>query len=89
MKKLFMACAVALATVSTANAFTQDQQREMDLVKIQATCLNPVTNQKLIYTGTNRSIYISESSGLLVIRLPSRVITLAPHYCLIEGYKQG
>ena len=87
MNKLLMIGALALASVTTANAFTQDQQREMDIRSIKATCINPVTNVKMTYTGSDRSIYISESSGLLVVRLPSRVITLAPHYCVIEGFK--
>lgn len=87
MKKLFIAGLVALASATTANAFTKDQQREMDIRSIKATCINPVTNTQMTYTGSERSIYISESSGLLVVRLPSRVITLAPHYCVIEGFK--
>ena len=87
MKKLLMIGVLALASATTANAFTQDQQREMDLRTIKAVCINPVTNAKMTYTGTKDSLYISTSSGLLVVRLPSRVITLAPHYCLIEGYK--
>lgn len=87
MKKLLIAGIVALATTTTATAFTQDQQRELDIRTIKATCINPVTNAKITYTGSDRSIYISESSGLLVVRLPSRVITLAPHYCVIEGFK--
>lgn len=87
MKKLLMIGALALASATTANAFTQDQQREMDLRTIKAVCINPVTNDKMTYTGTKDTIYISASSGLLVVRLPNRVITLAPHYCVIEGYK--
>lgn len=87
MKKILMAGLLALATATTANAFTQDQQRELELHTIKATCLNPVNNTKVTFTGTNKSIYISESSGLLVIRLPNRVITLAPQYCFIEGFK--
>ena len=87
MKTKLLLCAILLALPFAANAFTQDQQREMDLRTIKDVCVNPVTNAKMTSTGTKDSIYISTSSGLLVVRLPSRVITLAPHYCVIEGYK--
>ena len=73
--KLFL-CASLLALPFAANA-----------QKVIAHCYDLRVNKVIAYTGTKDTIYISTSSGLLVIRLPSRVITLAPHYCVIEGYK--